>query len=124
MALDQFARLTVYVDGVSQLLLQDVTVDGDLQLQDVETMAGLAGFTPGSKRINISCTSALRQSGPEFDAIADGGGDSIVVREIQIPYGTKTIVTEGVVKTWSLNAGVNQSTQFGFQFTGTYNSVK
>src|SRR5690606_13713272 len=118
------ARLTVYVDGVSQLLLQDVTIDGDLQLQDVETMQGLSGFTPGSKRINISCNSAVRQSGPEFDPIAEGGEETIAVHEIQIPYGSKTIVTEGVVKTWSLSAGTNQSTQFGFQFTGTYNRVK
>lgn len=124
MVLQQFLRLTVYVDGVTQLLLKDVTVDGDLQLQDVETMTGLVGFTPGAKRINISCTSAVRQSGPEFDPIADGGEDSIIIRELLIPYGAKTIVTEGVVKTWSLSNGVNQSTDLGFQFTGTYQKVK
>lgn len=120
--IQRYLTLPVIINGLTQLELQNVQVDGDGQWQDVDTMRGLSGFTAGSGRINIQCTSAVRQSGPEFDAVA--ACKSGVTIEIQIPYGTKTIVTEGIIKTWTLSGAVNQSTEHGFQFTGTYNEPK
>ena|SRR5690554_602765 len=124
MKLQTFLRLPVIIDGVTQLLLRNARVGGDLQLQEVETMAGLAGFTPGAKRITISCDYAVPVSGPEFDPIAEGGEDNVVHHEIQIPYGTKTIVTEGAIRTWEISGGVNESITLGFEFTGSYQKVK
>lgn len=122
MAIERFAQLQVLVDGVTQLLLQDVTLTWDPQKQPVETMRGLAGFTPGAKRLTLQATSAIRLSGPEFDAYASAAGD--VQHEIQFPYGTKTIVSEGEITGGSMSQSVNSSAQIQFEFTGTMNPPK
>jgi hypothetical protein len=122
MAISRFLQLQVLVDGVTQLLLQNVTVNWDAQKQPVETMRGLAGFTPGAKRITIQATSAVRTGGPEFDAFESASGDT--QHEIQVPYGPKTIVSEGEIMSGSLSGSVNASTEHQFEFMGTYNPPK
>jgi hypothetical protein len=122
MATERFLRMTVVVDSVTQVLLQNVTVNFDTKKVPVELMSGLGGFTPGAKVVTISATSAVRISGPEFDAFESGASDT--QHELQIPYGTKTIVSEGEIMSGSLSGSVNSATETSFEFMGTYNKPK
>lgn len=122
MAIERYITLVVLVDGVTQVELQNVEVNADTKNIPVETMRGLAGFTPGAKVITISATSAVRISGPEFDAIDSGFEGN--VHEITVPYGTKSIVSEGQIMTSGLSGSVNSSTETKFEFMGTYNKPK
>jgi hypothetical protein len=122
MAIERYLTLTVLIDGVTQVELQNVEINADPKLVPVETMRGLAGFTPGAKVITVSATSAVRISGPEFDAIDSAFEGN--VHELNIPYGTKSIVTEGQITSSGLSGSVNSATETKFEFMGTYNKPK
>lgn len=122
MAIERFTRMYVLIDGVTQVLLQNATLNADFKNQPVETMNGLAGFTPGAKSVTLSATSAVRISGPEFDAYESGTNDT--VHEIQFEYGGKTIVSEGQIMTCSFGTSINASAEHQFEFMGTCNPPK
>lgn len=122
MATERFLTLQVLIDGVTQVLLQNGSLDFDTKNIPVETMRGLSGFTPGAKVITIKCASAVRISGPEFDALDSGYEGTI--HEIMFPYGTKSIVSEGQIMSGSISGSVNAATEFSFEFMGTYNKPK
>jgi hypothetical protein len=122
MAIQKFLRMKVLIDGVTQVLLQNVTVNWDTAKQRVDVLKGMAGFTPGAKSVTISATSAVYQSGPEFDSFASGANDD--VHEVQVPYGRKTIISEGWIQSGSIGQSTNASTETSFEFVGTYNPPK
>lgn len=122
MAVERFLRMNVLVDGETQVLLQNGTVNFDTKKTPVNTMGGLVGFSPGPKVVTISCESAVRISGPEFDAFESGANDS--QHEFTIPYGTKSIVSEGEIMSGSISGSIEAATSQNFEFMGTYNPPK
>lgn len=122
MAVSRYLIPQLYIDGVVQLELQNVSVDFDTKNVPVETMRGLSGFTPGAKVITIKVSSAVQVGGPEFDALQSAEAGTI--HEVAFPYGGKTIVSEGQIQSGSVSGSVNSSTEFSFEFMGTFNAPK
>lgn len=118
----RYLSLTVLINGITQVELQNASVNFDAKKIAVETKRGLGGFTPGSKMMTISFESAVRISGPEFDPIEAAEGSDTY--EVQVPYGTKTIVSQGEFMSGTLAGGVNESTKLSFEFQGTYTKPK
>jgi hypothetical protein len=117
MALGRGLNLLVLINGVSQVLLQDVQVSADGKKIQIDGKNGLLGFTPGAKMLSISIKSAVMVEGPEFDAIVAVNSNNTY--ELQIPYGTKTLTSQGEFMTATIGQGVNASTEFSFEFIGT-----
>lgn len=115
-AFQDHLRVTVLIDGVRQIKATNIQVNGQSGAQAVETLDGLTGKTPGSKRVEMSITSAVPISGPEFDfatAVADG-----TYHEIQFPLGAKTIVAQGWFQDYSVQGSVNANTEISANFVG------
>lgn len=117
MALGRGLNLLVLINTVSQVLLQDVQVSADGKKIPIEGKNGLLGFTPGAKTMTISFKSAVMVEGPEFDPFEAVEGS--LTYEVQVPYGPKTLTTQGEFMTAQIGQGVNASTELSFEFTGT-----
>lgn len=118
MALGRGLNLVVLINGVSQVLLQDVRVTADGKKIEIEGKNSLLGFTPGAKSLTISFKSAVMVEGPEFDPFdAAEGSDTY---EVQVPYGTKTLTSQGEFLSAEIGQSVNASTELSFEFRGTF----
>jgi hypothetical protein len=114
MALSDHMRMAVVVDGVFQVTVQDVQVNGTSGNQVVETLQGLAGKTPGSKMLTITGKWSVPITGLETDlmtAVANG-----TYHELQIPVGSQTIVSSGWFDEFTLGGSTGQSTEFSATF--------
>lgn len=119
MALGDGLKLTVLVDGVAQVRISNVRVNGVANNQAIEVLEGLAGKTPGAKRLNISGTWAVMIGGFEFDvatAVATGS-----YHTIQVPVGTKSIISTGWFEDFDLSGSVNANTEVAANFIGELN---
>jgi hypothetical protein len=121
MAMNDHQRMSLLVDTVLQITVHDVSVNGDSGAQAVKTLVqGLAGKTPGAKMLEIEGKWSLPVSGMEFDvATACANG---TYHELQIPLGSKTLVTKGWWQTWSVQGSVDSNTEIGAKFTGTFDA--
>lgn len=113
-------NLIVLINGVSQVLLQDLRASVDGKKVPIETMQGLVGFTPGAKEMKISFKAAAMVSGLEFDPFT--AIDSANTYEIQIPIGPKTLTTQGEFMTAEIGQSTNASTELSFEFHGTFSA--
>lgn len=111
-------RLSCLVDGVLQVEATEYSVNGDSGANAVETFAGLAGKTPGSKKLEIEAKWALPVTGMEFDVM--GACANGTYHELQIPVGPKTIVSKGWWQTAGITGSVNSNTEVSAKFMGTY----
>lgn len=122
MALQDHLRLAVLIDGVYLVELVQAQVNGDSGNQPVRTLEGLVGKTPGSRELNITFNSAVPIGGLEVDFLtycADGS-----YHQVQIPVGSKTIVSDGWFQTAGLGGGVNANTEGHGEFHGTFDPPK
>lgn len=122
MALEDHLKLTVLIDGVFQVKVSNITVNGDSGSQAVETLEGLAGKTPGSGKCEISGTWAVPLGGLEFDfwsAMAAGS-----YHEIQVPVGAKSVISEGWFQTAGVQGSVNSSTEANMTFMGELQALQ
>ena len=112
--LSDHIRLTVLIDGQYQTTASNIQVNGNSGAQAVETLAGLAGKTPGSKRLEFTGNFAVPLGGPEFDfwsAVNKG-----TYHDIQIAIGAKSIVAKG----WFQECGISQSTNANTEQTAHF----
>ena len=118
MALQDHLRLACLIDGVFQVKVSNIEVNGDSGAQAVETLEGLAGKTPGSKKLEISGTWAVPIGGLEFDFFTAAAVGTY--HEVQIPVGAKTIISKGWFQTAGIGQGVNASTEAKMTFIGEF----
>lgn len=114
--------IIVIIDGVSQVRLKDATISFDSKKQPIETVQGFAGFSAGAKSLTLEFSAAIPVGGPEFDVFAAAEGSTQYT--VQIPYGTKTIVSEGEFLSGSISGATNSPTEIKGSFMGTYNKPK
>ncbi len=122
MALADHLRLKLLVDGVFQIKLSTIRMSFDSGAQEVDTLEGLAGKTPGSGKVKITGTGAVPLGGPEFDyltAVQEGSYHSL-----QVPFGTKSYIGNGWFGTAELGQSTNQSTEIQFEWTGEFSKPK
>lgn len=119
MALSDHIRLTLLVDGVKQTRVSNIQVNGQSGAQAVEALEGLLGKTPGARRLEITGNWAVPTSGLEFDvvtAVANG-----TYHELQVPVGSKSIISQGWFDTFGLSQSTNANTEVTATFHGELN---
>jgi hypothetical protein len=114
MALIDHLELRCLIDGVVQVRLTNLSVNGQSGQQAVETLSGLSGFTGGPKRLEISGTWSVPLGGPEFDVVEATAVGSY--HDVQVPYGNKSIVSRGKFT----SCGLSRSTGAATECTGTF----
>jgi hypothetical protein len=114
--------LLVYINEVSLVELQNVTINWDPKKIPVKTRKGLTGFTRGSPELTVSFKSAVPIEGPEFDPVVAAAEDQDY--RLKFPYGRKTISTEGQFMDGSLDGSIDSNADLGFNFLGTFNKPK
>lgn len=115
-------RLAVLVDGVYQLKITNVTINGTSGAQAVETLEGLAGKSPGSGRVEIDATWAVEIGGPEvnvWDFTAEGS-----YHEVQIPVGSKSVISQGWFDSAGFSQSVNAATEMPAKFIGEFKTLQ
>lgn len=98
--------------------LTNISVNGQSGSQAVETLQGLAGKTPGNRRLEVSGNWAVALNGLEFDfltACAEGS-----YHDLQIPVGAKSIISRGWFDTGGISQGVNSATEANATFIGSF----
>jgi len=122
MALEDHLRLKLLIDGVFQIKLSTIKVSFSSGAQEVDTLEGLAGKTPGSGKVKITGSGAVPLGGPEFDyptAVKQG-----TYHSLQVPFGVKSYIGNGWFDSAELGQSVNQSTEISFEWTGEFADPK
>lgn len=109
-------RLACYIDGVKQVLINDISVSQEDNSQDIDTLEGWVGVSPGTVKYQVTGQSALLTSGPEFDFRKEAAARTI--HFLSIPEGADFVVLEGVFKNPGWKGGVNQNSEQSWTFTG------
>lgn len=116
MALQDGAKLAIFIDGSYQQMASQIQMSTNSGQQRIDTLEGLAGFTPGSGDTTITATCGVPVGGQEYDfnsAAADGK-----YHIIQIPVGGKTYRGMGKFMDGSISQSVNANTETTFTWTG------
>lgn len=121
-ALNDHLRLAVLIDGQLQTECSNIQINGQSGAQAVETLRGLAGKTPGSKRLEFTGNYAVPLGGPEFDFW--GSIDKGTYHEIQIPIGAKSIIAKGWFQEAGISQSVNANTEQTAHFIGQLQAPK
>lgn len=114
MALNDHLALRGLIDGLFQVKATQWSATFNSGAQRVDTLEGLAGKTPGAGSIEITGNWAVDIGGPEVDLftyVAEGS-----YHELQIPVGTKSIISQG----WFDTSGISQATNASTEMTGTF----
>lgn len=109
MALQDHLKLACLVDGVFQIELSQIEINGESGAQAVETLQGLAGKTEGSGRTEITATWAVPIGGMEFDVHSAQAVGSY--HTVQIPLGDKSYIGTGWFQNSSVGQSVNANTE-------------
>jgi hypothetical protein len=110
------------IDGVFQIKPTSIRVSLDSGAQELDTLEGLAGKTPGSGKAKITGSCVVPLGGPEFDfftACVEGS-----YHQMQVPFGVKSYIGNGWFHTAELGQSVNQATEFQFEWTGEFAKPK
>jgi hypothetical protein len=110
------------IDGVAQVKPSSIRVRFEANNQEVDTLEGLAGKTPGSGKVRISCTGAIPIGGPENDWLTSCVEGSY--HAMQVPFGVKSYIGNGWFDTAEIGQSVNGSTEIQFEWTGEFNKPK
>jgi len=123
MALQDFANLTAVVDSDYMSKLTSVSMRHESGQQPIDLLGeGLAGFTPGSGRVQISFNYSVPIGGAEFDfasAVAEGG-----YHTVQITVGSKTYVGTGKFMDNDISQSVNSATEGSTSWLGELSKLK
>ena len=111
-----------YVNSVSLVELQKVTITWNPNKTPVKTKKGVSGYTRGSGEVTVSFQTAVPMEGPEFDFVAAAHSDDEY--RLQFPYGSKTITSEGQFTDGSLDGAIDSNADMGQNFHGTFNAPK
>ena len=115
-ALQDHARLALFVAQTYMVEMTSIELTTNSGQQRVDTLEGVAGFTPGSGDCTVSCGFAVPIGGQEYpfqETCADG---SYVT--LQIPIGDKDYIGNGKFMDVSINQSVNANTEGTFTWAG------
>ncbi len=122
MTLQDSANLELIIDGDKQVSMQDITLNGESGNQLIETLEGLAGFSNGSEKADVSGKAFIPSGGLEFDFFS-----TLVLKalyRIQIPVGPKTYRGQGKFMTCSISQATNAAAEVSFTFVGELNALE
>lgn len=118
MALEDHLRLKLLIDGIIQVKPSSIRIHFAANNQVVETLEGLAGKTPGSGRVTITCTTAVGVGGPEhnwFKSVVRGS-----YHDCQVPFGPLSYIGTGWFDECDAGQSVGQNTEASFTWIGEF----
>jgi len=116
MALVDHAKLAVFCNGVALKEVTSITFTTNSGQQVVETLEGLAGFTPGSGQCTLSISLGVPITGQEADFQQWCAEGAYVT--MQIPVGSKSYSGSGKLMTATISQSVNANTEESVEWTG------
>ena len=116
MALQDHARLPVFFNSAYQTEITDIRITTESGQLVIETTEGMAGFSPGSGKVNVAMKVAIPIGGTEapFQQICAKGEYCTV----QIGCGSVSYEGTGKIITTSHGQGVNQAADCDVNWTG------
>lgn len=120
--LQDHARLALFVEQDFMVEMTSIELTTNSGQQRVDTLEGLAGFTPGSGDCTVSCGFAIPIGGQEYpfqETCADGS-----YATLQIPIGPKDYIGLGKFIDVTINQSVNANTEGNFTWTGELSAIK
>jgi hypothetical protein len=122
-ALQEYAQLTVFINGQNVQQLTSVERTTDSGQQRVELLnEGLGGFTPGSGSVTISLGFAIPIGGTEFDYDGLCVDGSYVT--MQVSEGSKSYVGTGKITNVSLSQNVGAASEGTLEWTGQFKKAE
>jgi hypothetical protein len=115
-------RLKLLIDGVFQIKPSQIRVQFSANNQVVETLEGLAGKTPGSGRVTITCTVAVPVGGFENDFITSCVKGTY--HDLQVPFGPKSYIGTGWFDESDIGQSTNANTEASFTWIGEFAEPK
>ncbi len=123
MALQDFAKLGTFYNGSLLELITHIRFVTDSGIIEVDVLnEGLAGFTPGSGRVNIDVGFVVPVGGTEETFQEDCANQKFVT--LQIPIGAKAYIGTGKLKTVDIGQSTNASVEGTFNWTGTISALQ
>ena len=123
MALQEHATLRVFVNQTYLVELTSITFRTESGQIRVETMEGLAGFTPGSGVCTVALGLAVPIGGQEFpfqQSCADGD-----LVDIQIPIGQEgSYAGRGKIMDVEFSGSVNANTEESVNWEGELKTIE
>jgi hypothetical protein len=116
MALIDHARLPAFIEGQFLEELTSITFRTESGQQRVETLEGLAGFTPGSGICTATFNSAIPIDGEEFAYQPTCVAGSYV--SVQIGVGTVAYTGTGKILDVEISQSVNASVEEAITWEG------
>lgn len=114
MALQDHARLTIFVNGSRLVTPNSININWDSGQQTVITLEGLSGFTPTGGTCTVEVSQAVPIGGLEMDFTEHIENGSYI--ELQVPIGAKSYIGNGKI----LNGGASQSAQASTEGTWSW----
>jgi len=121
-ALQDHARLALFVEQIYMVEMTSIELATNSGQQRVDTLEGLAGFTPGSGDCTVSCGFAIPIGGQEYPFQQTCTDGSYVT--LQIPVGEVDYIGNGKFLDVSINQSVNANTEGTFTWTGELNALQ
>lgn len=122
MSLQDHLRPSLLIDGIYQVEITQMQVNGDSGAQAVRTLDGLVGKTPGSTELTITGNWAVPIGGLEFDFLTACQEGSY--HQLQVTVGSKSLVSDGWFQTVGIGGGVNANTEAHCEFHGRFDPPK
>ena len=122
MALEDHARLPVFIDQDYQVVMTTISMSTNSGQQRVDTLEGLAGFTPGSGDVSISGNYVIPVGGQQFpvqEATANG-----TYHTFQIGIGPKDYIGRGKFMDNEIGQSVNASTEGSLNWVGELKAIE
>ena len=122
MALVEHARLAILIDQTYLVEMTSIEMVTNSGQQRVDTLEGLAGFSPGSGDVSVSGNFAIPIGGTEypFQENCTNG----VYTTVQIPIGAKNYVGTGKFMDVNVSQSVNGSVEGSFNWTGELKPIE
>lgn len=118
MALTDGLNLVCMIDGLAQADLTQVSANVDNGAIDLETFEGFVGATSGVRKLEVSANWSVKLNGLSFDFLTAIANKSY--HDVQIPVGSKSIISRGYFKSGSISRSVNAATEASATFIGTF----
>jgi hypothetical protein len=117
MALNNYARLPVFYNGVYLKQLTSVGMTTNSGIQRVDLLnEGLGGFTPGSGDVSVALGFAIPIGGTEVEYQQDAANENFVT--LQIGVGKKSYIGTGKIETVELSQSVSANAEGSCNWVG------
>lgn len=121
MALNEYAKLPLFLDGthITQLTSVEYEIDGGQQRVDL-LHEGLGGFTPGSGSVTVNVGFAVPIGGVEYPYLKRIAAGQYV--DLQLGMGSESYAGRGKIMNARVSQSVNSSVEGTMTWMGEFGS--